>query len=359
MTSAPSLIVRALCEPASVAFLDDRHWDLLIRQARRSNLLASLCAWLDQHQSLTRAPSQARNHLESARIVATQHADTVRWEVRCLGKALSGLELPLILLKGAAYVMADLPPGRGRVFYDVDILVPKDRLDEVEGALRKHGWSFIHLDDYDQRYYRAWMHELPPLEHLRRRSVVDVHHRILPETARLKPDARKMLAASQPLETLEGVHVLAPAHMVLHSATHLFHDGDLEQGLRDLFDLDALLRHFAAAPSFWDELIKSAREMDLMRPVYYALRHTRRVFDTPVPSWVIVASEQAAPNFFHNLCMDGLFKRALTPHHDSCNDNWSGLARWLLYVRSHYLRMPLYLLIPHLVRKALTRQNKP
>ena len=31
---------------------------------------------------------------------------------------------------------------------------------------------------------------------------------------------------------------------------------------------------------------------------------------------------------------------------------WTGLARWLLYVRSHYLRMPLSLVVPHLVRKA-------
>jgi hypothetical protein len=31
----------------------------------------------------------------------------------------------------------------------------------------------------------------------------------------------------------------------------------------------------------------------------------------------------------------------------------TGLARWLLYVRGHYQRMPLRLLVPHLVRKAV------
>jgi len=32
---------------------------------------------------------------------------------------------------------------------------------------------------------------------------------------------------------------------------------------------------------------------------------------------------------------------------------------WLLYVRSHWLRMPAHLLIPHLVRKSLRRAGDP
>ena len=70
---------------------------------------------------------------------------------------------------------------------------------EVEGALMLHGWSTTHHDAYDQRYYRKWMHELPPLKHNTRGTVLDVHHAILPVTARLKPDSRKLLAASRPI----------------------------------------------------------------------------------------------------------------------------------------------------------------
>lgn len=358
MSNAQSLVVQALRSPASVAFLEERHWDLLIRQARRANLLAHLSARLNQNRSLARVPMQARNHLDSVRIAAEQHAAAIAWEVRCIRRALSNLGLPVILLKGAAYIMAGLPAGEGRLFQDVDILVPRERLDEVESALRKHGWTFMHLDAYDQRYYRTWMHELPPLKHLRRRTVLDVHHRILPKTARLKPDAKRLLSAARPLEGIEGVRVLSPAHMVLHSAAHLFSDGELEHGLRDLADLDALLRHFGETVSFWDELTVSARELDLMRPLYYAFRHTNRVFGTPVPRKAVVASEEAAPMLFGGLCMNALLIRGLAPDHESCDDTSSGLARWLLYVRSHYLRMPLYLLIPHLVRKAFRHKYK-
>jgi hypothetical protein len=51
--------------------------------------------------------------------------------------------------------------------------------------------------------------------------------------------------------------------------------------------------------------------------------------------------------------MDLMLERAFLPHHQSTQDWLSGVARWLLYVRSHWLRMPLHLLLPHLLHKAL------
>ena len=50
--------------------------------------------------------------------------------------------------------------------------------------------------------------------------------------------------------------------------------------------------------------------------------------------------------------MDALFLRALRPTHASTSDGWTPLARWLLYVRGHWMRMPPKLLILHLARKA-------
>ena len=91
-----------------------------------------------------------------------------------------------------------------------------------------------HHDAYDQRYYRQWMHELPPLRHMTRQTVLDVHHTILPLTAHLKPDPAKLWEAAVGIEGQVNFCVLAPVDMVLHSATHLFHDGELEHGLRDL-----------------------------------------------------------------------------------------------------------------------------
>ncbi len=349
MKAAHNLVAQVLRKPEAVASLGLVEWDLLIRQARKADLLARIYAMLDEQGLLDSIPAKPRAHLESANTVVKRHAQAIRWEVHCLAKALAAIGLPVILLKGAAYLMADLPPARGRIFSDVDILVPKARLKQAEAALRLHGWASSHHDAYDQRYYRIWMHELPPMQHLKRQSVLDVHHNILPETARVHPDPGKLIEAAVPVGGNQSVKVLAPVDMVLHSATHLFHEGELEHGLRDLVDLDSLLRHFGDSPSFWSVLVSRAQEQELTRPLFYALRYANLVLGTPLPE---SATINQRPRGLLVALMDALYGRALAPAHPSCSDWLTGPARWLLYVRAHWLRMPPWRLVHHLFHKA-------
>jgi hypothetical protein len=245
-----------------------------------------------------------------------------------------------------------LPPAPGRLFSDLDILVPKQRLDDVEAALMLAGWAGTMPDEYDQRYYRDWMHELPPMQHMRRQSMLDVHHAILPETAAVRPDPDKLRAAARAIPGAPGVHVLAPADMVLHSAVHLFSDGEFKHGLRDLFDLHRLLLHFGALPGFWSGLPARAHELELSRPLFYALRYAVQLLGTPVPSATMAAAEPGRPNRVLLALMDRMFARALLPLHASCSDRFSGAAFGLLYIRGNWLRMPPLLLTRHLFHKA-------
>ena len=350
----PDLVSQALSDPQSVLLLEPSDWDVLIRQARRALVLPRLCAMLEKQGLLNRVPAGPLAHLEAGRVIADKQAQAIRWEVSRIQEALAEVGEPLLLLKGAAYVMAELDVARGRIFSDVDILVPKDKLPRVEATLMLHGWATSQHDAYDQRYYRTWMHELPPMTHRKRQTTIDVHHAILPETARLRPDPSKLRAAAQPLAGHPGLQVLAPADMILHSATHLFHDGELEHGLRDLADLDSLLRHFSAGQGgFWQHLAERARELDLARPLYYALRYTRRILHTPVPDSALEIAVAGRPSRLLEATMDALFMRALRPDHATCADFFTPAARWLLYVRSHWLRMPLPLLLRHLLHKAV------
>jgi hypothetical protein len=337
---------------------DHAAWEAILAQARRALLLARLEWTLGERSPEGEPPAAARRRLHSARLVADRHGTVLRTEVDRLHRVLARAGIPLVLLKGGAYLVAGLPASRGRLFGDIDILVPRGALEETEAVLHRHGWLPVKLDAYDQRYYRQWMHELPPLRHVRRQTTLDVHHTILPPTARLKPDPRKLLSAAVPVPGYEELYVLAPADMVLHSATHLFHDGELEHGLRDLVDLDDLLRHFGADPEFWPALVDRAHEMDLARPLFYGVRYATRILGTPVPGEVVTALDRAGPREPARAWMDALFERGLAPAHASCADRLTPLARWLLYVRSHYLRMPLRLLVPHLVRKAMKRRRE-
>jgi hypothetical protein len=355
-----NLILHVLLAPQTAGALSPRLWDVLVRQGRRANLLARLAGVLDDGGWMGQVPPAPRQHLLSAQRVVQRQAIAVRWEVECIQDALADVGVPVTLIKGAAYLMAGLPAAQGRIFSDVDILVPKSAMAEVESALMLKGWRSHDTTAYDQRYYRRWMHEIPPMTHIRRGTTIDVHHAILPETARLKVNTPALFEAIQPLPDHPGLAVLAPIDMLLHSATHLFHEGEFENGLRDLFDLDLLLAHCAKTPGFWETVVPRAQTLGLCRPLHYALRYAALWLRTPIPGEVLQAAQAAAglPAWRQRL-MDGCFSRALRPMHPSSDDRWSAPAKAALYVRSHWIRMPLHLLAYHLARKAVVRPPVP
>lgn len=333
-----------------------RQWEDLLSQARRSRLLARLAWRYDERGWMHAVPTGPRQHLLGALRVVQRQRDEVLWEIDRLRFALRGFDGPVVLLKGAAYIAADLPPWRGRLFGDVDLLVARERLAEVETALMAGGWIAERLDPYDDRYYRQWMHELPPLQHVLRHTHLDVHHTITPPTSRFPIDGRSLLERSIPAEHGMGLRVLAPADMVLHSAVHLLQEGQFEGGLRDLLDIDDLLRHFAAAdPGFWDELVRRAAELGLGVPLSHALHHVGRLFGTRPPDALRERFAALRPPALPRATMNALLAIALRPDHPACDTTLTRPARFALYVRSHHLRMPWYQIAPHLARKAWMR----
>ncbi len=343
-----SLLAAVFADPNTALALDLPQWSLLIAQARRANTLARLGFLLKAAGSYDNVPTKPKQHLDSALVCADRFDLAVHHELRCIHAVLSALALPLVCLKGAAYVAAGNRAGLGRLFSDIDILVPEACLAAVEAALTKAGWMTTTLDPYDQKYYRQWMHEIPPMRHLRRQTTLDVHHNILPKTTTSCPDASLLLANSQQVPGTD-YWVLAPEDRVLHSAAHLFYGGEWDNGFRDLSDLDLLLREFSGQPEFWCRLAQRAVELNLQIPLYYALRYTAHLLKTPVPT-----AARHRPAGYPPLqvrWMDGLFERALQPNHPSCRSRTRELACWVLYLRSHGLRMPLHLLVPHLWRK--------
>jgi hypothetical protein len=141
--------------------------------------------------------------------------------------------------------------------------------------------------------------------------------------------------------------------MVLHSAVHLFDGGEFDIGPRDLGDLNDLFTHFGAQAGFWDGLWRRAQETGLTRSLFLAVHFTRGLLGTAVPESLLPeldAYRRAHPGLGVLL---PLMARGVQPPHRSADGGMTGLARWLLYVRGHYQRMPLRLLVPHLVRKAV------
>jgi Uncharacterised nucleotidyltransferase len=133
--------------------------------------------------------------------------------------------------------------------------------------------------------------------------------------------------------------VLSPADIICHAAAHLIADGDLSGGMRNLWDIDRLVRQFVAQePGFADVLAQRAKLHGLTEAVGRALRLSARLFGTP-SLWPL-GSEAS----------DTLFLRRIT-----ATDGWGRktrkITRQAFYIRSHLLRMPPNMLARHLWTK--------
>lgn len=321
------LLVAALCDPASVASLDAAGWTALISAARAEQLVGTLAHRL----AGLPMPGAAARILDDARVSAEQGRLAALWEAEMARRALAPLGIPVILLKGTAFVAAGLAAGQGRHIGDLDILVPRERLDAAEAALLAAGWEWVKPDPYDDAYYRRWMHELPPLIHRDRDKMIDVHHTILPLTAAPTPDAAALVAGA--VEIGGGLSMLGREDVVIHAAAHLFADGELAGGLRNLWDIHCLIDEFET-PGYLDALRERAKRHELLPAVDRALR---------LSAWLY--GEGAALT-----ATDRLFVRRLMGR-----DGWGRQRRkaieFAFYLRGHLLRMPPAMLVRHLWTK--------
>lgn len=352
---ARNLLTDCLAEPRRLAALDPGDWDRLLPQAREAQMLATLWDLLQEWGNAETAPEAVRYQLWGAWLLARRRATAIQWELRCLATELPETRgPPPVLLKGVAYIVRDLPGARSRLCGDIDLLVPRAAIERVERILYWSGWSRGQLDPYDEHYYRHWMHQLPPLQHRRRRSTLDLHHNILPETVRSPPDPARLIDWAEPVPGDAVFATPAPVHMVIHSAAHLFADSEWDKAVRDFYDLDRLLRHFAqrGGDTFWDELVLEAEAMACGRQVYYALRCCSRWFGTPVPPDVLARLREFAPAAPLLALVERIFGFATAARAAGPTPRLTALCRSFMFVRSHWIKMPPVMLVRHLFHKA-------
>ncbi|OAN57845.1 MULTISPECIES: nucleotidyltransferase domain-containing protein [unclassified Sphingobium] len=317
------LLVRALRDPAAVAGLDATGWNGLIAAARAERLIGTLAHRLEP----VAVPRAVAPILADARRDTDREARQALWEAdRCVD-ALRGTGVPTILLKGTAYAAAGLRAGQGRFIGDLDILVPRDAMPVAERAMMAAGWEWVKPDPYDDAYYRQWMHELPPMIHRERDRMIDVHHTVLPLTARQTPDAAAMIADA--VAITDGLYILSPEDRIIHAAAHMLADGDLQGGLRNLWDIYCLL-------SDADPAALEAR----------AVRHG-------LLSHVRQARRLAAALYGDGARLtlrDRLVRARLLARNGWGQETAKPLV-FAFYLRSHWLRMPPLMLARHLWTK--------
>jgi hypothetical protein len=346
-------LLEALRTPESCADFDAPTWDRLIRAARSARLLGTLAARVAAALPPQALDVTVRRHLLAGTVEADFRMQKVRYLLSVLEPFIVKAAVPCVLLKGSAYIAQRLAFAEGRMPADVDVMVPRSALHALEKSLLAEGFQYeANLTPYDHQYYRDWSHELPPLRSAGQSLELDLHHTILPPLGRLKPDTQALFDAAQPVAGTP-FSVLCPADQALLAAAHLFHDSDCTNRLRDLVDIDALLRTFAAADAgFWQALDTRARLHHLGRPLWYAVAFARAWLGTPVPDHALARIDALRPPAAASALLAAFATRTLPPIDP--DGEWTrarGRATQVLVARATWLRMPPHLVAQHALHK--------
>ena len=119
--------------------------------------------------------------------LSQRQRESVRWEAHQLGRALRHLDIPVVLLKGRPTSWATCRSAAGACSATSTSGAPRF-LGDVEVAMMAGDGPRPKQNAYDQRYYRQWMHELPPMVNVRRGYGPRHPHTCYPLTSRYHPD---------------------------------------------------------------------------------------------------------------------------------------------------------------------------
>ncbi|REL28576.1 hypothetical protein DXX93_19735 [Thalassotalea euphylliae] len=350
------LLIKFFHQPQIIKSFTPANWSLLLGQLRTSQLTLYFhhvagTAGLDEY-----IPARIKRYIQAEQRKVGYQKQQVSYELNQLDQAFKESAISVTYLKGAAYLIAGLPISNHRLFSDIDILVNKAELDNAENVLKIEGFTSQKTDDYDQAYYRQYMHEIPPMQHIIRGTVIDLHHNILP-VCREHPINISLFNDTQTI-SYHGLHltVFSPSAMYLHCAIHLFHEGDFDKGLRDLADLAAMYTEFMKTDdSFEQSLLSLASQTQQQKSLYFALKFIAQIFNIELGKNSKSFVENFRQGYRHAQLSDFIFLTILAPYHPSCESRKVKLARLLAYIRGHLLRMPLRLLLPHLCRKFIAQ----
>lgn len=334
-------LIALLREPRGVAQLRGGQWHAVVEQGRKTQMLGQLAAALAREGVMPSVPPEVRRHLDLAALTALRRQQSALWEVRAIRQAVDA-SIPLTLLKGGAYAAAGDTNGVGRLFSDVDLLVDRQHLAATEAALFGAGWKPGRVSAYDAAYYRNWMHEVPPMEHVRRHTVVDLHHAINPPISRLHVDPQ--LLFERVVGVQPGVFVLCAADRVVHCSLHLLQEGEPKKLLRDLYDLHLLLQQHFGHGSARSNLESRAKRLGVWSQVEVAAAAARTLF-----------SDAAELPEAHASSLQHCVLRSAREANGAQRSLRGVLSDTFLLAYSHWVKMPVHILVPHLARKTWLR----
>jgi len=326
-----------------------KQWENIIHVLREVNLLAACYFRLEKEDKLTLLPSFALKHMKSAAVYSSRQSEQVLFECKLLQKILDAENISSVFLKGASYTLRKSKNSAGRVYSDIDLLVAKNEISKAEQTLAKHAWCTKKVSEYDNKYYREWSHEIPPMFNIHRGTVLDLHHNILLPISGREVNVELLTENCQSIDG--GYTVLGYAATILHSIVHLIINEDVSNGYRDVLDITTLIKE-NDSPEFWQEITLLASKLGFNNELYLALSLSKKYANLTIPNDVWLTFSVQQNNSKLNFLLNYVYYFALQPHSPAVQTLKHKIAINIVYLLGHLQKMPLKILIPHLLTKS-------
>lgn len=319
-----------------------QQWTSLVSEARQQALLGSIYFLLNEHNLLSTVPSPVFAHLQSGFHYAEKQKNTLLQEMLELEQVFQDVEYPCILVKGVGYRLSGLAFGRGRIFSDIDLLIPHAAFTDALSRLLDAGYLESGMSDYDRRYYIQWSHQHPPLTHFLRGANIDLHHHIFPVASNSGLAIEPMIDNSTKLKDSVFAVPSLP-YLLVHAAVHLFYQEETHKLVKDLCDLKQLYAECIAkyTPT---QILSASQSMHAEAAVYYALDTLAWLFSVKIDNELLQHLGHSS-SVYRRWQMRFLLKHLLSasPLHRFAHFGW--------YVRGHLLKMGVATLLYHSVAK--------
>ena len=317
-------------------------WTALVSEARQQALLGSIYFLLKDLELLATVPQAVQAHLQTGFHYAEKQKNTLLQEMLELEQVFQGTEYPCILVKGVGYRLSNLAFARGRIFSDIDLLIPHSAFADALLRLLDSGYLETGMSDYDRRYYIQWSHQHPPLTHFLRGANIDLHHHIFPVASNSGLAIEPMIVNSTKLvDSVFSVPSLP--YLLVHASVHLFYQEETHKLVKDLCDLKQLYQECIETHSP-EQILAACKSMHAEAAVYYALDTLRWLFSLDIDADLLQRLAQFS-SAYRRWQMQFLLKHLLSasPLHQFAHFGW--------FVRGHLLKMGIVTLVYHSVAK--------
>lgn len=319
-------------------------WHQLLIALRRHGLLAKAYYQLGKKIEAKNIPEPVYRQLRAGAKYADKQQQSLFYELFLLESLSEEVKFPCLLLKGAAYRALALPMSYGRLFSDIDILVPADCFNEMRNKLFFKGFYEPAMSDYDRHYYLKWSHQNPPLHHFERDTVIDLHHQIFPTASALKLNIKPFFEKAI---QIKGSYFKVPCieHLFVHAAVHLFLQEETHRSVKDIIDINALFNEVAKrnlSQSLQEQSALIGAESAVINAVYVI----EKLFKNADAAMYLQTYQRQRPSKL--VCQ--LMLKVLNAKPDQYS-----FAKNIWFIRGHFLKLKWHILLYHFIAKPLSK----